>query len=92
MEYCTTTKKGLSIKKFIILLCFEFDGWTEIALFLCKLYTRGGGSRIWIFWILNLDWQKNSKTKVKKAFFFIFMSSNVEMSFWAQKSFKQVTK
>jgi hypothetical protein len=32
------------------------------------------------FWILdllqlNLDWQKDSKTKVEKAFFLIFMSS-----------------
>jgi hypothetical protein len=34
---------------------------------------------------LNLDWQKNSKTKIVMAFFFIFMFSNAEMSFWAQK-------
>jgi hypothetical protein len=54
------------------------------------------GSRILDFWIfdllqLNLDWQKNSKTKVEKAFFFIFMSSYAEMSFWVQKS-EKVTK
>jgi hypothetical protein len=34
----------------------------------------------WISWIfnflqLNLDWQKYSKTKVEKAFCFIFISS-----------------
>jgi hypothetical protein len=34
---------------------------------------------------LNLDWQKNSKTKVEKAFFFIFKSSYAEMSFLGPK-------
>jgi hypothetical protein len=40
------------------------------------MYSTLGGVDFWIFWIfyllqLNLDWQKNSKTKVEKAFFFI---------------------
>jgi hypothetical protein len=45
----------------------------------------------WIFWDfqfpiqLNLDWLKNSMTKVAKAFFFIFMSSYAEMRFLGQK-------
>jgi hypothetical protein len=44
-------------------------------------YTLGGVD-FCIFWIFdllqrNLDWQKNSKTKVEKAFFFIFMSSDL---------------
>jgi hypothetical protein len=33
-------------------------------------------------------WQKNYKAKVGKAFFFIFMSSCPEVSFWAQKEKK----
>jgi hypothetical protein len=40
----------------------------------------------WIFWIFNfiqfaIDWKNNSKAKVEKLFFFIFMSSFAEMSF-----------
>jgi hypothetical protein len=40
----------------------------------------------WIFWIFNflqfaIDGKNNSKTKVEKVFFFIFMSSYAEMSF-----------
>jgi hypothetical protein len=39
----------------------------------------------WIFWIFNflqfaIDGKNNSKTKVEKVFFFIFMSSSAEMS------------
>jgi hypothetical protein len=39
----------------------------------------------WIFWIFNflqfaIDGKNNSKTKVEKVFFFIFMSSYAEMS------------
>jgi hypothetical protein len=39
-----------------------------------------------IFWIFNflqfaIDGKNNSKTKVQKVFFFIFMSSYAEMSF-----------
>jgi hypothetical protein len=49
-----------------------------------------GGVDFWIFWIfdllqLKLDWQKNSKTKVEKAFIFSFMSSYTEMRFWPKK-------
>jgi hypothetical protein len=29
-----------------------------------------------------IDGENNSKTKVEKVFFFIFMSSYAEMSFW----------
>jgi hypothetical protein len=44
------------------------------------------GVDFWIFGVfnflqMNLDLQKNSKTKEEKAFFFIFMSSYAEMSF-----------
>jgi hypothetical protein len=44
----------------------------------------------WIFWIFNflqfaIDEKNNSKTKVEKVFFFIFMSSYAEMSFLKQK-------
>jgi hypothetical protein len=40
----------------------------------------------WIFWIFNflqftIVVKRNSKTKVEKVFFFIFMSSYAEMSF-----------
>jgi hypothetical protein len=42
------------------------------------------------FWIFNflqfaVDVKNNSKTKVQKVFFFIFMSSYAEMSFLKQK-------
>jgi hypothetical protein len=44
----------------------------------------------WIFWIFNflqfeIDGENNSKTKVEKVFFFIFMSSYAEMSFLKPK-------
>jgi hypothetical protein len=53
-------------------------------------YCTEGEVDFWIFCIfnflqLNLDWQKNSKAKVEKAFFFIFMHSYVEMSFWCPR-------
>jgi hypothetical protein len=40
----------------------------------------------WIFFIFNIlqfaiDWKNNSKTKVEKVFFFIFISSYAEMIF-----------
>jgi hypothetical protein len=46
-----------------------------------------GKSIFEFFWIFNflqfaIDGQNNSKTKVEKVFFFIFMSSYAEMSFW----------
>jgi hypothetical protein len=39
------------------------------------------------FWIFNflqlaIDWENNSKTKVEKVFFFIFMSAYAEMRFF----------
>jgi hypothetical protein len=37
-----------------------------------------------------MDWQKNSRTKVEKAFFFIFMSSWPEMSFLGTKKRKNL--
>jgi hypothetical protein len=42
------------------------------------------------FWIFNflqfaVDGKNNSKTKVQKVFFFIFMSSYAEMIFFKQK-------
>jgi hypothetical protein len=33
-----------------------------------------------------IDWKNNSKTKVEKVFFFIFMSSYAEMSFFKIKN------
>jgi hypothetical protein len=59
-------------------------------------YCIEGGVDFLNFWIfnilqLNLDRQKNSKTKVEKAFFFIFMSSYAEVCFFGQKS-EKVTK
>jgi hypothetical protein len=58
---------------------------------LCPVSLRDG--RFLDFWIfnfiqLNLNWQKKSKTKVEKAFFFIFMSSYPEMSFLVQNKRK----
>jgi hypothetical protein len=38
---------------------------------------------------LILDWQNNSKTKFAKTFFFIFMPSYAEMSFWNPKKLKK---
>jgi hypothetical protein len=54
------------------------------------VYTVGGVD-FWIFWIFDLlqlaiDWQNNSKTKVVKVFFFIFLSSYAEMSFSREKN------
>jgi hypothetical protein len=37
----------------------------------------------------DLDWQKNSKTNVEKAFFLIFISSYAKMSFWDPKKRKR---
>jgi hypothetical protein len=39
-----------------------------------------------------VDGKNNSKTKVEKVFFFIFMSSYAEMSFLKQKSLNRVKK
>jgi hypothetical protein len=38
---------------------------------------------------LNFDWQKNFKTKVEQAFFFIFMSSYAEMRCLGPKKLKR---
>jgi hypothetical protein len=53
------------------------------------MYCRA--SRFWIFNLLqlNLDRQKNSKTKIEKAFFFIFMPSYAEMSFLGPQKLKR---
>jgi hypothetical protein len=54
-----------------------------------QLTNRGAGCRVgevdfWIFWIFKflqfaIDGKNNSKTKVEKVFFFIFISSYAEM-------------
>jgi hypothetical protein len=54
-------------------------------------YCTVGKVDFWIFWIFNflqlaIYGKNNSKTKVEKVFFFIFMSSYAEMSFLNQKS------
>jgi hypothetical protein len=53
-----------------------------------ELIVEGGNFCIFNYLQLNLDLQKNSKTKVEKPFFFIFMSSYAEMSFWCPKKRK----
>jgi hypothetical protein len=54
------------------------------------MYNRG--SRFLDFWdfrSLTTEFRlAKTKTKVERAFFFIFMSSYAEMSVWAQKSLK----
>jgi hypothetical protein len=62
-------------------------GWQQ-----CRYSCLVGGVDFWIFRALlhlNLDWQKNSKTKVEKVFFFNCMSSYAEMSFWDPKKIKK---
>jgi hypothetical protein len=39
------------------------------------------GSLYYEMSVFAIDWKNNSKTKVEKVFFFIFMSSYAEMSF-----------
>jgi hypothetical protein len=53
-------------------------------------YSMGESIFFWIFYTTELDWQKNSKTKVEKAFFFIFMS--VEMSYLGPKKLNKSLK
>jgi hypothetical protein len=53
-------------------------------------YTIQGEVDFWIFWIFNflqlaIYGKNNSMTKVEKVFFFIFMSSYAEMSFFKPK-------
>jgi hypothetical protein len=40
----------------------------------------------------NLDWQKNSKTKVEKVFSYIFIASCPEMSLFGTKNEKNFTE
>jgi hypothetical protein len=47
----------------------------------CTVYTRGSRFLIYNFLQFAIDGKNNSKTKVEKVFFFIFMSSYAEMSF-----------
>jgi hypothetical protein len=70
-------------------LCYIlFENAKKVKNRLTLLGSRGTIFDFWIFDLLqmNLGWQKNSQTKVEKAFFFIFMSSYAEMNFWGQKS------
>jgi hypothetical protein len=57
------------------------EGYSFDSFRVCTLYSRG--SRFWSFNFLHfaIDGKNNSKTKVEKVFFFIFMSSYAEMSF-----------
>jgi hypothetical protein len=50
------------------------------------LHIRGSHSLSYNFLQFAIDGKNNSKTKVEKVFFFIFMSSYAEMSFLNQKS------
>jgi hypothetical protein len=45
------------------------------------IYTRGSRFLSYNFLQSAIDGKNNSKTKVEKAFFFIFMSSYAEMRF-----------
>jgi hypothetical protein len=48
-----------------------------------------GGVDFWIVWIFNfLQQNLDCKTKVEKSFFFIYMCSYAEMSFWGPKKRK----
>jgi hypothetical protein len=49
------------------------------------LYSRGSRFLSYNFLQFAIDGKNNSKTKVEKVFFFIFMSSYAEMSFLKQK-------
>jgi hypothetical protein len=56
-----------------------------------SIYCVVGGVDFCIFWMFNvlqfaIDGKKNSETKVEKVFFFIFMSSYAEMSFFKIKN------
>jgi hypothetical protein len=82
------------------MLDFFFNGEIKIKMFIfLKMSTisfsliildacPGGGVDFWIFDCLqlNLDCQKNSKTKEDRAFFFIFIFFYAEMSFFGPKS------
>jgi hypothetical protein len=52
---------------------------------LASLPSRGSRFLSYNFLQLAIDGKNNSKTKVEKVFFFIFMSSYAEMSFKKQK-------
>jgi hypothetical protein len=50
-----------------------------------SLSIRGSRFLIYNFLQLAIDGKNNSKTKIEKVFFFIFMSSYAEMSFLKSK-------
>jgi hypothetical protein len=54
--------------------------------------TRGSRLLNYNFLQFAVDGKNNSKTKVEKVFFFIFMSSYAEMSFLNKKSLNRVKK
>jgi hypothetical protein len=56
------------------------------------LRTRGSRFMNYNFLQFAVDGKNNSKTKVEKVFFFIFMSSYAELSFLKQKSLNRVKK
>jgi hypothetical protein len=57
-----------------------------------SLGNRGSRFLSYNFLQFAIDGKNNSKTKVEKVFFFIFMSSYAEMSFLKQKITKQGQK
>jgi hypothetical protein len=63
--------------------------WPKV-LFL--MLSRGSRFLNYNFLQFAVDGKNNSKTKVEKAFFFIFMSSYAEMRFLKQKITKRVEK
>jgi hypothetical protein len=66
---------------FELLLC---TFWVILD-YMGRLHTRGSRFLNYNFLQCAVDGKNNSKTKVEKAFFFIFMSSYAEMSFLKQK-------
>jgi hypothetical protein len=73
------------MKKTKASLFFEFSDTLALILY---MYSRGSRFLIYNFLQFAIDGKNNSKTKVEKAFFFMFMSSYAEMSFFKIKNHK----
>jgi hypothetical protein len=88
-------------KRFLcfIEICFFFYSAVSVTAFMfflsifcknllgdfCKLYSRGSRFLIYNFLQCPIDGKNNSKTKIEKVFFFVFMSSYAEISFFKSK-------
>jgi hypothetical protein len=93
--HCSATKKSRvycvgNIEKIVLLRCKEYFGSSITFFYVSYTIYALGEVDFWIFWIFNflqfaIYGKNNSKTKVERAFFFIFMSSYAEMSFLKPK-------